>query len=152
MSEAFVKPELYAILMEYIESNSTITEQLCRELLAEYDLTFNVDADVEFHKKLRDNAQKEYGGFRDDGDDSYFRNSGTASREKLNKTSNSADLGAKNINTGRDRSTQPPRKKKDMFHFVEWNFQKRAGLGGPKTRNRKDHPSFPIMIKILEKN
>ena len=44
------KPELYAILMEYIESNKTITEQLCRELLAEYDLTFNVSADVNFHK------------------------------------------------------------------------------------------------------
>ena len=39
-----------------------------------------------------------------------------------------------------------------MFQFVEWNFQKRAALGGPKARNRKDHPSFPIMIKILEKN
>ena len=68
------KPELHAILMDYINSNKAITEQLCRELLAEYDLTFNVDADVEFHKQIRNVAQKEY-GFGDDGDDSYFRNS-----------------------------------------------------------------------------
>ena len=50
------KPELYATLMDYINSNKIITEAFCRELLAEYDLTFNVEADAAFHRKLRENA------------------------------------------------------------------------------------------------
>ena len=100
------KPELYATLMEYINSNKTITEGLCRELLAEYNLTFNVEADVAFHKKLREKAQREYGFDGDDGDDSYFRNSNSVSRgggeNKMNKTSNSAgDLGGEYAASGK---------------------------------------------------
>ena len=60
--------------------------------------------------------------------------------------------GVKNSIANRMGQARKDGKKNNMFQFVEWNFQKRGGAGGPKARNRKDHPSFPIMIKILEKN
>ena len=42
-------------------------------------------------------------------------------------------------------------KKKDhMYQFVEWNFQKRSAKG-KKERMRKEHPSFNLVMKILER-
>ena len=115
------KPELYAILMEYVNSNKSITAKLCRELLAEFNLTFNVEADLDFHKKLRE-KQEAY-GFGDADDDSYFRNSNSVSRaggerETMNKTSNSTGRldGASGKNTANNRAAlSQPRKKNNMF-------------------------------------
>ena len=81
--------------MDYLNGTKTITEALCKELLAECDFNFSVEADIAFHKKLREKAQAEY-GFADGDDDSYFRGSNNISRvggdRDLNKTSNSAEL------------------------------------------------------------
>ena len=80
------------------------------------------EADVNFHKQLRDKIMKEY-GFVDDGDDSYFRGSNSHSRDRYNKTSTSHEPGeggaGKNAGKGRDASNK---QKKNMFQFVEWSF------------------------------
>ena len=145
------KPDLYQLLMDFLNANKTITQQQCKELVIEYELTMSNEADVNFHKQLRDKITREY-GFIDDGDDSYFRGSNSHSRDRYNKTSTSHEPGeggaGKNTSKGRDASQK---QKKNMFQFVEWSFQKRQ-LGGARVRNRKDHPSFPLMIKILEKH
>ena len=41
-----------------------------------------------------------------------------------------------------------PRKERSMFQFVQWSFQKREEN---KQQLRKEHPSTPIVTKILEK-
>jgi len=52
--------------------------------------------------------------------------------------------GAKAVNK------QTSKKRDNMYQFVEWNFQKRKDKN-KKERLRKDHPSFPIIMKLLER-
>jgi len=123
------KPELYERLMDYVNSHRAITRRMCKELLEEYSLNFDVDHDVEFHKQLRAKAAREFGSDGGD-DDSYFRHSANATKadplHEMNKTSNSANLigdGA-GKNAGRMGGSLPKKegKKNNMFQFVEWNF------------------------------
>jgi hypothetical protein len=123
------KPELYGQLMDYIDGHRAITTRMCKQLLEEYNLNFDVDHDVAFHKQLRAKAEE----FGSDGgdDDSYFRNSASVTKtgplHEMNKTHNSDNL----INHGAGKnanrmggSLQPKKegKKNNMFQFVEWNF------------------------------
>ena len=41
-----------------------------------------------------------------------------------------------------------------MYQFVEWNFSKRSkgGAKKPVERLRKDHPSFNIITKLMDKH
>jgi hypothetical protein len=44
------KPDLYQLLMDFLNANKTITQQQCKELVIEYELTMSNEADVNFHK------------------------------------------------------------------------------------------------------
>lgn len=48
------------------------------------------------------------------------------------------------------QSNFKPKKKEQMSQYVEWNFSKRDKKK-PKERLRKDHPSFNIVMKLLDK-
>ena len=52
------KPELYGQLMDYIDGHRAITTRMCKQLLEEYNLNFDVDHDVAFHKQLRAKAEE----------------------------------------------------------------------------------------------
>ena len=54
------KPLLYAKLMDYIKDYKTITEEMCRELLHEHELTVDAQYDAAFQKQLREKAMEEY--------------------------------------------------------------------------------------------
>lgn len=43
------------------------------------------------------------------------------------------------------------KKRENMYQFVEWNFQKRNAKGARKDREKKDHPSFNIVNKLMDK-
>ena len=61
------------------------------------------------------------------------------------------ELSAPNPGTGAWAAQATKSKKRDnMYQFVEWNFQKRKDKN-KKERTRKEHPSFPIVMKLLER-
>ena len=142
-------PELYEQLMEHISNKQTITYAFCRMLLNNY----NINLDYE-RKQQRLKFGKEYmdqlnmigmaggpdgaGGAnlndsteKGDGDYSELLAGNTSSKRKVGKTGS--------------------RKKEDRgFQFAEWNFLKRT-QNRKKERYRKDHPSFPIVTRLLER-
>ena len=106
--------ELFQKLMDHVELRKQITQEFCREILAQYGL--NLDEE----KRLR---REQYAN--------QFRNDSTF----LNESTLGGEEGALNISTLKNskdsiaKSSVSMRKdgsKETMTSFVEWSFQNRA--------------------------
>lgn len=138
--------ELYEKLMEHIANKQPITYAFCRMLLCNYNI--NLDQERKLQRLRASRA------FNDDDTHSDLNNTyGDHSKERLNDGMDRGDADYSDLMTGgRRKGGKGGNKKKDEkgFGFIEWNFQKRNAMQ-KKLRQRKDHPSFPIVQRILER-
>ena len=127
-------PELWAELMEYIKGRQGVSYDFCRELLLKYNLNLEEERRLERVRHANQFIDEESNEEDDEA-------------AGLNVTGNSDNLpGARQAKGAKTKH----KKKEHMYQFVEWNFQRKSGKE-KKDRLRKDHPSFPIVNKLLEK-
>ena len=74
----------------------------------------------------------------------------TNNSEMLNLNKSKDGMGNKNVVPSANRAQNRNKKKDHMYQFVEWNFQRRRAKKKPQERLRKDHPSFPIITKLMD--
>jgi len=81
-------------------------------------------------------------------DDPMFNMTNGSEMHETGRSKNKVGQGqGKGMVSGRNN-----RKRDHMYQFVEWNFQRRKGAKRkPQERLRKDHPSFPIITKLLDR-
>ena len=126
--------------MEYIKGKQGVTYDFLKELLAQYNINLEEEkklARIHHANNFKVNSEMEgsEGGSEDDA-------------SGLNVTANSDNQPRRKVAKG-DRSKS--KKRDHMFQLVEWNFKRREGPKEKKERLRKDHASFPIVMKMLEK-
>ena len=116
---------------------------------------YNVNLDWE-RKQQRLKFGKEYmGELNQNGTGSGADGAGGTnmndSMENRDGDMNYSELMAGNTGNRRKGGKGGNKKKEDRgFQFAEWNFLKRT-QNRKKERYRKDHPSFPIVTRLLER-
>ena len=140
-------PELYNHLMEYIETKKNINYAFARDLLAQYKL--NLDEERRIERMQHGNERRKHLDTSFDVellDESSALIDQTMIDQELQKTTNTKR------ETKGSSGFQVKASKKEKTQFVQWNFQRREkDAAQKKERLRKDHPSFNIVMKLLDK-
>ena len=136
--------------MDHIKLKKNITYGFAREVLLGYGIILDEERRAARMAHSNDHRAKLDAHFYEH-DEQLANEDENAERDStiLNKSRISEML---TRDKSRDSKTGGKDKKKEkMTQFVEWNFQKRDKRRNKQEKLRKDHPSFNIVTRLLDR-